>query len=107
MPVAPEPYAPSAAAAAAADGSFDTGDPSTTNLFVGNLSSRVSEAALCELFGAHGALASVKVMWPRSEAELARGNLTGFVAFMRRDDAEAALAALNNAAFLGADLRSV
>ncbi len=89
----------------AVEGSLDTGDPTTTNLFVGNLSPQVSEAALRTAFGAFGALASVKVMWPRTAEDQTRGHLTGFVAFMRRADAEEALAALNNRPLLGTDIR--
>lgn len=49
-------------------GSFDTGDPHTTNLYLGNLSVNVTEGILCKEFGAFGPLASVKIMWPRTEA---------------------------------------
>jgi U2-associated protein SR140 len=44
-----------------------------------------------ELFGQYGPLGSVKIMWPRTEEEKIRGNNCGFVAFMKRDDAEKAL----------------
>ena len=47
-----------------------------------------------ELFGRIGPLASVKIMWPRSEEERARGRNCGFVAFMNRKDGERALASL-------------
>ena len=47
-----------------------------------------------ELFGRFGPLASVKIMWPRSEEERARGRNCGFVAFMNRKDGERALASL-------------
>ncbi len=47
-----------------------------------------------ELFGRFGPLASVKIMWPRSEEERARGRNCGFVAFMNRKDGERALTAL-------------
>ena len=42
-------------------GSFDTGDPTTTNIYVGNLSSEINEDILCQEFGRYGPLASVKV----------------------------------------------
>lgn len=48
-----------------------------------------------ELFGKYGPLASIKIMWPRSEEERARGRNCGFVAYMSRRDAERALRALN------------
>ncbi|XP_055538676.1 U2 snRNP-associated SURP motif-containing protein isoform X2 [Wyeomyia smithii] len=76
-------------------GSFDNGDPNTTNLYLGNLNPKISEQALMELFGKYGPLASIKIMWPRSEEERARGRNCGFVAYMSRRDAERALRALN------------
>lgn len=66
----------------------------TTNLCVNNLVPTVTEEALSTLFGRHGPLLSVKVMWPRNDAERERGKNTGFVMFAERADAEAALAAL-------------
>ena len=54
----------------------------------------MTEQQLCEIFGKYGPLASVKVMWPRSDEERARGRNCGFVAFMNRKDGERALAAL-------------
>lgn len=59
-------------------------DPTTTNLFVSNLSPKTNEQELMQRFGHHGLLASVKIMWPRSEDEKARGANCGFVAFMNR-----------------------
>ena len=53
-------------------GSFDQGDPDTTNLYVGNLHPSVTEAVLCKVFGVYGPIASVKIMWPRSAEEKAR-----------------------------------
>jgi U2-associated protein SR140 len=73
---------------AASEGSFDNGDPSTTNLYVGNLAPIVTEEQLIELFGAFGAINSVKVMWPRTAEEKAKKRNCGFVSFMRRRDAE-------------------
>lgn len=35
-----------------------------------------------------GDLYSVKIMWPRTAEERARGRNTGFVCFMTRDDAQ-------------------
>lgn len=75
-------------------GSFDNGDPTTTNLYLGNLNPKITEQQLMELFGKYGALASVKIMWPRSEEEKSRGRNCGFVAFMNRKDAERALRGL-------------
>lgn len=75
-------------------GSMDNGDPNTTNIYLGNLNPKISEQQLMELFGRYGPLASIKIMWPRSEEEKSRGRNCGFVAYMSRSDAERALRAL-------------
>ncbi len=75
-------------------GSHDNGDPNTTNLYLGNLSPRLTEQQLMELFGKYGPLASIKIMWPRTEDEKSRGRNCGFVAYMARSDGERALVAL-------------
>ena len=54
----------------------------------------MSEPELCEIFGRCGPLASVKIMWPRSEEERSRGRNCGFVAYMNRKDGERALSTL-------------
>ncbi|KXS17733.1 hypothetical protein M427DRAFT_54330 [Gonapodya prolifera JEL478] len=73
-------------------GSYDTGDPETTNLYVGNLNPQsTTEDALARQFAVYGPIASVKVMWPRTQEEKERGRLSGFVSFMKRDDAAKAL----------------
>ncbi|XP_041016926.1 protein RRC1-like isoform X2 [Juglans microcarpa x Juglans regia] len=71
-------------------GSFDDGDPQTTNLYVGNLSPTVDENFLLRTFGRFGPIASVKIMWPRTEEERRRQRNCGFVAFMNRADGQAA-----------------
>lgn len=48
-----------------------------------------------ELFGRYGPLASIKIMWPRTDDERNRGRNCGFVAFMNRKDGERALSSLN------------
>lgn len=48
-----------------------------------------------EIFGRFGPLASIKIMWPRSVEEIARGRNCGFVAYMSRRDGERALRHLN------------
>lgn len=48
----------------------------------------MSEQDLCEVFGKYGPLASIKIMYPRSEEERAKNRHTGFVGFMKRSDAE-------------------
>ena len=51
----------------------------------------MNEASIMELFGRYGPLASVKIMYPRTEEEKARGTNCGFVAYMSRKDAERAM----------------
>lgn len=41
-------------------------------------------------FGRFGPIASVKIMWPRTEEERRRQRNCGFVAFMNRADGQAA-----------------
>ncbi|CAM6077166.1 unnamed protein product [Sphagnum tenellum] len=71
-------------------GSFDDVDPQTTNLYVGNLAPQVDENFLLRTFGRFGPIASVKIMWPRTDEERRRQRNCGFVAFMDRDEAQAA-----------------
>ncbi|XP_055374208.1 U2 snRNP-associated SURP motif-containing protein [Condylostylus longicornis] len=89
----------------AESGSFDNGDPNTTNLYLGNLNPKISEQQLMELFGKYGPLASIKIMWPRSEEERSRGRNCGFVAYMNRKDAERALKTLNGRDVMGYEMR--
>lgn len=56
---------------------------------------KITEAQLMEVFGKYGPLASIKIMWPRSDEEKARGRNCGFVAYMSRKDGERALKNLN------------
>jgi len=81
------------------------GDPTSTNLYLGNLSPRLSEPALTEMFGRFGPLASVKIMYPRTEDEKNRGKHCGFVAYMSRIDGERSLAALAGKNFDGFEMR--
>ncbi|CAB5181476.1 unnamed protein product [Rhizophagus irregularis] len=66
-------------------GSHDTGDPNTTNLYVGNISPEVNEEMLCKEFAKYGPIASVKIMWPRTQEEKDRNRNCGFVSFMDRE----------------------
>jgi len=59
-------------------------DPNSTNLFISNLSPKANEQEVMQRFGYYGLLASVKIMWPRSDDEKARNANCGFVAFMQR-----------------------
>lgn len=86
-------------------GSFDNGDPNTTNLYLGNLCPKISEQQLMELFGKYGPLASIKIMWPRSEEEKSRGRNCGFVAYMSRRDAERALKHLNGRSVMSYEMK--
>ena len=50
----------------------------------------MDENFLLRTFGRFGPIASVKIMWPRTEEERRRQRNCGFVAFMNRADAQAA-----------------
>lgn len=76
--------------------SVSSSDPTTTNLFVSNLSPSVTENDLMLLFGTYGPLASVKIMWPRGDEKVIRTTNCGFVAFMCRKDGERALQELQH-----------
>jgi U2-associated protein SR140 len=83
-------------------GSFDDGDPTTTNIFISYLAPTMTEEQLFDLFAKYGPKNSVKVssslskshditiivaiaqvMWPRSEEERSRKRNCGFVSFIR------------------------
>lgn len=108
-----EPYVPATDSVIESDLSLDKAsldkntleDRETTNLFISNLSRSLYEAEIMELFGCFGPLASVKIMYPRSEEERSRGSNCGFVAFMARDDATKALEQLDGHEFGGLALR--
>ncbi|KAI0305712.1 hypothetical protein B0F90DRAFT_1808891 [Multifurca ochricompacta] len=84
-------------------GSKDRGDPETSNIFVANLPPHVTEQSLGNFFARMGPVGSVKIMWPRGDSAFGPGadmtaarrnrnsGLSGFVSFMKRKDAEAAL----------------
>lgn len=86
-------------------GSMDNGDPNTTNIYLGNLNPKITEQQLIEIFGRYGPLASIKIMWPRSEEEKSRGRNCGFVAYMSRMDAERALRCLNGRDVMGYEMK--
>ncbi|CAH8450063.1 unnamed protein product [Schistosoma mattheei] len=81
------------------------GDRTTTNLFLGNLNPKMTEQQLCEAFGRYGPLASVKIMWPRTEEERSRGRNCGFVAFMNRKDGERALDNIRGKELMGFEMK--
>ncbi|ORX92772.1 hypothetical protein K493DRAFT_263093 [Basidiobolus meristosporus CBS 931.73] len=86
-------------------GSHDTGDPDTTNLYIGNISPLVNEETLCKEFGRYGPIASVKIMWPRTPEEKERNRNCGFISFMKRDDAMQALKSLDGQEIKGHAIR--
>ncbi|KZO98980.1 hypothetical protein CALVIDRAFT_535077 [Calocera viscosa TUFC12733] len=97
-------------------GSRDVGDPETTNVFVASLPAGVTEQSLGTYFAKCGPVGSVKIMWPRHEdgPSLLGGpptgprrqtGLSGFVCFMKRRDAEAAVTELDGQEWNGATLR--
>ncbi|KAL9549993.1 hypothetical protein MBANPS3_004932 [Mucor bainieri] len=86
-------------------GSFDDGNPNSTNLYVGNINPTVTEAGLCQEFGKYGPIASVKIMWPRTQEEKDKGNNCGFVSFMTRRDAANAIRSLDGKELNGYALR--
>ncbi|RXN23455.1 U2 snRNP-associated SURP motif-containing -like protein [Labeo rohita] len=79
--------------------------PNTTNLYIGCINPKMTEEMLCKEFGKYGPLASVKIMWPRTEEERTRVTNRGFVAFMTRKDAERALAALDGKTIMGFEMK--
>uniref|UniRef100_A0A8D0CFV4 Zgc:163098 n=1 Tax=Scleropages formosus TaxID=113540 RepID=A0A8D0CFV4_SCLFO len=83
----------------------DPSMPNTTNLYIGCISPKMNEEMLCKEFGKYGPLASVKIMWPRTDDERTRLTNRGFVAFMTRKDAERALAALDGKVIMGFEMK--
>uniref|UniRef100_A0A674BFA6 Zgc:163098 n=1 Tax=Salmo trutta TaxID=8032 RepID=A0A674BFA6_SALTR len=78
---------------------------SNLELFKEELKQYMNEEMLCKEFGKYGPLASVKIMWPRSDEERTRVTNRGFVAFMTRKDAERALAALDGKTVMGFEMK--
>ncbi|KAK3749296.1 hypothetical protein QZH41_007560, partial [Actinostola sp. cb2023] len=86
-------------------GSHDTGDPNTTNIYIGNISPKMNEEMLMKLFGKYGPLASVKIMWPRTDEEKSRNRNCGFVAYMRRKDGDIAIKDLGGKDIMGYEMK--
>mmetsp|Transcript_45673 Transcript_45673/g.114940 ORF Transcript_45673/g.114940 Transcript_45673/m.114940 type:complete len:661 (-) Transcript_45673:198-2180(-) len=87
-------------------GLYDRSDsPRSTNLYVGNLAPDVTEELLFDKFSRFGPIASVKIMWPRSDEEHRRGRNCGFVAFMKRTDASNARENLQNLVLHGLEVQ--
>lgn len=62
------------------------------NIFVSNISFKVRETALSELFSAHGEVTSVRII---KDKETKRSKGYGFVEMANDDEANAAISALN------------
>ncbi|GAA5800951.1 U2-associated SR140 protein [Helicostylum pulchrum] len=86
-------------------GSYDDNNPNTTNLYVGNINPTMTESGLCQEFGKYGPIASVKIMWPRTQEEKDKGNNCGFVSFMTRQDAAEAIKHLDGREIEGFPMR--
>lgn len=56
---------------------------------------QANEEILLKEFSRFGDIYSVKIMWPRTDEEKRRNRNSGFVQFVRREDAERAKDALN------------
>ncbi|KAJ1984184.1 hypothetical protein H4R34_000838 [Dimargaris verticillata] len=76
-------------------------DPTTTNLYLGNLHPQVNEESICRSFAKYGPIASVKVMWPRTQEEFDRNRNCGFVSFMTRGDAAQAIKHMDGSVLMG------
>ena len=92
---------------------WDHQSPVSSNVCVLNLPSNVSEATFAEYFSRYGDVASVKIMWPRTEDAVAPGlrctrspGATGFVNFMTRSDAERAHHEIEGSSWMGSLLRT-
>ncbi|MBW0584952.1 hypothetical protein O181_124667, partial [Austropuccinia psidii MF-1] len=101
-------------------GSRDTGDPSTTNVHVGNLPGTILEQSLGAFCVKWGPIASLKIMWPRSGSDNIggagygmvaiqqnkSGGLNGFVSYLWCSDAEQACRELDRFDWGGHILRT-
>jgi U2-associated protein SR140 len=76
----------------------------SSNIHIANLPPEVDEKALYSIFSRFGAIASVKIMWPRSEAERLKNKNGGFVCFVNRSDASQALRDLKGLSLMGREI---
>lgn len=72
---------------------------------MGNINPTITESGLCQEFGKYGPIASVKIMWPRTQEEKDKGNNCGFVSFMTRQDAAEAIRHLDGKEIEGFAMR--
>lgn len=99
--------------------SRETHDPNSTNVCILNLPGNVSERTLGEYFSYFGDIASVKIMWPRTEdtrmvmapngmsvRETKNDGATGFVNFMYKSDADYAYRKIDGSQWRGCLLRT-
>ncbi|KAK8843431.1 hypothetical protein IAR55_007088 [Kwoniella newhampshirensis] len=97
-------------------GSRVVGDQETTNLFISNLPSNITEESLGLFFAKMGPVGKVKIMWPRGDEDTSIGatmtitrrnkpGLSGFVSYMKRADAERAVKELDGLDWGGSVLR--
>eukprot|EP00928_Gymnodinium_smaydae_P044980 TRINITY_DN30024_c0_g1_i1.p1 TRINITY_DN30024_c0_g1~~TRINITY_DN30024_c0_g1_i1.p1 ORF type:complete len:1033 (+),score=250.54 TRINITY_DN30024_c0_g1_i1:89-3187(+) len=77
----------------------------STNLYVGSLSPVWTEELVAREFGRFGEVVSIKIMYPRTDAQRYRAMNSGFVQFKARGAAEAARRALNGKEYFGMALR--
>lgn len=83
----------------------DQGDPNSTNIFISAISSHCGEDDLMHFFGRYGPLASVKIMYPRTEEEKRKERNCAFVAFCCRKDAERCMSKVQNSEYMGIELK--
>ncbi|XP_068186468.1 U2 snRNP-associated SURP motif-containing protein [Antennarius striatus] len=83
----------------------DLNVPTTTNIYINSISPKMNEEILCKEFAKYGPLASVKIMWPRTDDERCRTSNRAFVAYMTRKDAERAMAALDGKVIMGFEMK--
>ncbi|XP_068600080.1 U2 snRNP-associated SURP motif-containing protein [Brachionichthys hirsutus] len=79
--------------------------PTTTNIYINSISPKMNEEILCKEFAKYGPLASVKIMWPRTDDERCRTSNRAFVAYMTRKDSERAMAALDGKVIMGFEMK--
>ncbi|KAI9297680.1 hypothetical protein K502DRAFT_323160 [Neoconidiobolus thromboides FSU 785] len=83
----------------------ENGDPTSTCLYLGNISSELNEEIICQNFGAFGAIASVKITVPRNLEEGSRVRPCAFVSFMDRESAVSAKNVMDGTVLLGQTLK--
>lgn len=77
----------------------------TTNMYVSGLGQHVTKADLEEAFGAYGKISDSKIVYSTPTATDAVSRGIGFVRFAERDDAERAVAGLNDTIFQGSRIK--